>query len=134
MSTALWAVAAAAATAAAPAPAITAEEALENARAVYSVETRRRARRCPEPKPGEILVCREREDPDELRVPSDTDLGDPNDGMVRAPNVSSLPDWRQGARFGRKPPDPLIIDLNSIPEAPPGSDADRIAKGEMAAP
>ena len=28
----------------------------------------------------------------------------------------------------------LIIDLKSIPEAPPGSDADRIAKGEMAAP
>ena len=131
MSSVLWLAVAAAA----PAPAITAEEALENARALYSVETRRRVRRCPEPRPGEILVCREPEDPDKLRVPSDTDLGDPDDGLPRAPDVSGLPDCSQGCiRFGRKPPDPLIIDLKSIPEAPPGSDADRIAKGEMAAP
>ena len=122
MSSVLWLAVAAAA----PAPAITAEEALENARALYSVETRRRVRRCPEPRPGEILVCRE---------PSDTDLGDPDDGLPRAPDVSGLPDCSQGCiRFGRKPPDPLIIDLKSIPEAPPGSDADRIARGEMAAP
>jgi hypothetical protein len=125
----------AAAAAAATAPAITAEEALEKARALYSVETQRqRARRCPDPKPGEILVCREREDPDKLRVPSDTDLGDPDDRMARAPDVSFLPHWSQGVRVGRKPPDPLIIDLKAIPEAPPGSDADRIAKGEMAPP
>ena len=132
MSSVLWLAVAAAA----PAPAITAEEALENARALYSVETRRRVRRCPEPRPGEILVCREPEDPDKLRVPSDTDLGDPDDGLPRAPDVSGLPDCSQGGcmRFGRKPPDPLIIDLKSIPEAPPGSDADRIARGEMAAP
>lgn len=133
MSSVLWAAAAATA----PAPAITAEEALENARAAYSVETRReQARRCPDPRPGEIVVCRVLEDPDELRVPSETDLGNPDDGMVRAPNVSGLPDCSQGGcvRVGRKPPDPLIIDLKSIPEAPPGSDADRIGKGELAGP
>lgn len=129
MSSVLWAAAAAVASA----PAITAEEALENARAVYSAEPQRRAP-CPDPEPGEILVCRQLENPDELRVPSDTDLGDPDDGMVRAPDVSSLPHWSQGIRGGWKPPDPLIIDLDSIPEPPPGSDADRIAKGEMAAP
>jgi hypothetical protein len=29
---------------------------------------------------------------------------------------------------------PVMIDLKAIPEAPEGSDADKIAKGEMAAP
>ena len=131
MSSVLWLAVAAAA----PAPAITAEEALENARALYSVETRRRVRRCPEPRPGEILVCREPEDPDKLRVPSDTDRGVPKDEVPRAPNVSGLPDCSSGCiRVGKTPRRPLLIDLDTIPEAPPGSDADRIARGEMAAP
>lgn len=125
----------AAAAAASPVPAVTAEEALANARALYAVERPRRYQACPESASNEIVVCARREDPDTLRVPSDTDLGDTDDGLVHAPNVSGLPDCSQGCmRFGRKPRDPLIIDLKSIPEAPPGSDADRIAKGEMAAP
>jgi hypothetical protein len=37
-------------------------------------------------------------------------------------------------RVGKTPRRPLLIDLDTIPEAPPGSDADKIAKGEMVAP
>jgi hypothetical protein len=125
----------AAAAAASPVPAITAEEALANARALYSVERERKFQSCADAASNEIVVCARREDPAKLRVPSDADLGDPDDGVPRAPNVSGLPDCSRGCiRVGRKPRDPLIIDLKSIPEAPPGSDADRIAKGEMAAP
>jgi hypothetical protein len=36
--------------------------------------------------------------------------------------------------LGRQPRQLYIIDLKAIPEPPAGSDADRIAKGEMAAP
>jgi len=125
---------AAAAAATAPGPTITAEQALANARALYAVE-RERPAACPDAQGDEIVVCARREDPDKLRVPSDADLGDTDDGVPRAPNVSGLPDCSRGCmRIGKDPPNPLIIDLNSIPEPPPGSDAERIARGEMAAP
>jgi hypothetical protein len=80
----------------------------------------------------EIVVCAEQEDPATQYVPSDTDSGDPDDGVPRAPDVTGLPS--DGMRIGKTPRHPLIIDLTAIPEPPPGSDADKIAKGEMAAP
>ena len=70
-------------------------------------------------------------------MPSDSDLGVVKDKIPRAPNVSGLPDCRQQSAcigFGKKPPDPLIIDLKAIPEPPPGSDADLIARGLKPAP
>ncbi|MEE4201101.1 hypothetical protein [Erythrobacter sp.] len=33
------------------------------------------------------------------------------------------------AKFGDPPPGPLIIDLEALPEAQPGSDADRAGRG-----
>jgi len=128
MSSMLLAAAAAAVT---PAPTVTAEQALENARAIFSVAPRKAAP-CPDAKGEEIVVCAEQEDPAKQYVPSDTDSGDPDDGVPRAPDVSGLPSG--GMRIGKTPHRPLIIDLSKIPEAPAGSDADRIAKGEMAAP
>jgi hypothetical protein len=128
MSSMLLAAAAAAVT---PAPAVTAEQALENARAVYSAE-RPKPAPCPEATGDEIVVCAEHEDPAKQFVPSNTDRGDPDDGVPRAPDVSGLPSG--GMRIGKTPRHPLIIDLSKIPEAPPGSDADKIAKGEQAAP
>jgi hypothetical protein len=122
---------AAAAAAANPGPSATAEQLLENARKVYSAAPPK-AEPCPDSTGDEIVVCAEREDPAKQYVPSDTDSGDPDDGVPRAPDVTGLPSG--GMRIGRTPRHPLIIDLKAIPEPPPGSDADQIAKGEKAAP
>ena len=131
MSSMLWAVAAAVATPAAP----TAEDLLERARSFYSLgeET---AQVCPEATGDEIVVCGPQVDPDRYRVPSPTDQGRTDDGVPRAPNVSGLPDCSRATciRVGKQPRQVNLIDLGAIPEAPPGSDADKIAKGEMAAP
>lgn len=129
---------AAAAAALSPAPSVTADEALRNAQAFYSV-TPPRPKPCPAGTGSEIVVCRELEDAKKQYVPSDLDNGKPDDGVPRAPDVSGLPQGgmvvMRGCFIPPCPgPPPLIIDLKSIPEAPAGSDADRIAKGQVAAP
>src|SRR5690606_15536912 len=126
----LWAAAAAAL---APATA-TAEELIERARSFYSLEQQGAREACPESSEGEIVVCREIGDPDRYRVPSPTDEGKTDNGIPRAPNVSTLPDCATAtfcSKVGGKPRQVILIDLKAIPEAPEGSDADRIAKGEM---
>jgi len=88
----------------------------------------------------EIVVCAPARG-NRWRVPS-TSASAPdspaalNDGLPRAPWVSRLPDCRGGdcMGFGWAPPPVHMIDLKAIPEPPAGSDADRIAKGELAAP
>jgi hypothetical protein len=128
---------AAAAAAVSPPPTVTAEEALANARSLYEAAPHKAAP-CPEATSDEIVVCAEHEDPKKQYVPSDADSGVPDDGGVpRAPNVSGLPDCASASfcsRVGKTPRHPLIIDLKALPEPPPGSDADRIASGEKAAP
>ena len=47
----------------------------------------------------------------------------------RTPNVSGLPDNGRGISVGGVPPPALIIDVEALPPAPEGSDADRIARG-----
>ncbi|BDW80772.1 hypothetical protein MACH24_02100 [Erythrobacter sp. Dej080120_24] len=85
---------------------------------------------------GEIVVCRS--------------LGETTDGSwnqedferryaevtqgVKAPNVEVDPTPPMvgisvRAKFGYPPPPALIIDIPALPDAPPGSDADRIARG-----
>jgi hypothetical protein len=122
---------AAAAAAVSPPPTVTAEQALANARALYTVVPHKAAQ-CAAPSGDEIVVCVEHEDPAKQYVPSDTDNGDPDDGIPHAPDVSGLPSG--GMRIGKTPRHPLVIDLKAIPEAPPGSDADKIAHGDEAAP
>lgn len=86
---------------------------------------------------GEIVVCGA-DHGEDVRVPSTAD-SDPNSregqntGIPQAPNVSGLPDCRKTKchGFGRAPPVIYVIDLKSIPEAPKGSDADKVAKGEI---
>ena len=93
---------------------------------------------------GEIVVCAP--DEDAFRVPSTADA-DPgsaralNDGRLHAPDVSGGGIFRGKATASGMclvPPCPpeaaYIIDLSTIPEAPAGSDADKIAKGELRAP
>ena len=121
-----------------PLPAITAEQALANARALTSAAKPKSAP-CPESANGEIVVCAEHEDPAKQYVPSDTDSGDPDDGVARAPDFAphfhgNIVDAKGCFIPPCAGPPPLIIDLKAIPEAPPGSDADKIARGEKAAP
>ena len=83
---------------------------------------------------GEIVVCR--------RVGEATDgswdkeawerdyaertafKGDPG-----TPNTFGIADHGNGIGFGKVPPPAIFIDVEALPEAPAGSDADRIARG-----
>jgi len=140
MSSMLLAAAAAAATPAAappPPPTITAQQALDNARALTTAAPPKREE-CAEATGDEIVVCAKHEDPKTQHVPSNTDSGDTYDGVPHAPNVSGLPDCAGATvcaqHLGKQPRQLYIIDLKAIPEPPSGSDADKIARGEMAAP
>ena len=113
-------------------------ERLAAARAKLGVETvqdRCRSAR----KSGEIVVCVDRGE--DLRVPSTAD-SDPsslaarralNNGVPRAPQLDrGSCKGQPGCMIGGwAPPQIYVIDLAAIPEAPEGSDADKIAKGEM---
>lgn len=50
-------------------------------------------------------------------------------GSPATPNVSGLSDNGKGISLGGVPPPALIIDVGALPPPPPGSDADRIARG-----
>lgn len=101
---------------------------------VETVQDRCRSAR----KTGEIVVCVDRGE--DLRVPT-TAESDPaslaarralNNGVPRAPAFSKSCKGQPGCITGGWAPPPIyVIDLAAIPEAPEGSDADKIAKGEM---
>ncbi len=86
---------------------------------------------------GDIVVCAASDK--EFRVQSSADL-DPTgheatyDGLPRAPQLDkgSCKGQAGCVSFGYAPPPIYYIDLKAIPEAPEGSDADLIAKGEKA--
>ena len=86
---------------------------------------------------GEIVVCR-RKPSDEHRLRSSEDArrryaaATKDAGDPRAPDFAGPPcDTRQAGciGFGWVPPRAIVIDFAALPEAPPGSDADRIARG-----
>jgi len=95
-----------------------------------------------EARPGEIVVCAP--DEDKYRVQS-TSQEDPlsdqalNDGRLTPPDVAGNGIFKGKATIGGMclpppcPAKPYLIDLSAIPEAPAGSDADKVAKGEMRA-
>lgn len=102
---------------------------------VESVQDRCRAAR----REGEIVVCIDRGE--DLRVPS-TAESDPsslaarrarNNGVPRAPQLDrGSCKGQPGCVVGGWAPPPIyVIDPAAIPNAPEGSDADRIAKGEL---
>jgi hypothetical protein len=88
---------------------------------------------------GEIVVCGT--DNKEQRIPSTGD-SDPTsrvalrNGELHPPQLGKESCRGKLGCFigGLVSPPPYIIDLKAIPEAPKDSDADRIAKGEMAQP
>lgn len=119
----------------------TADEAIADAQAAYGPPDTRAKPECGRPGPGgEIVVCGTAEDPGKYRVKSSEDL-DPSktkDIVPRAPDLYNLPvPAMVGVGVTMKgcfiPPCPaampLLIDLKALPEAPPGSDADRVGKG-----
>ena len=89
---------------------------------------------------SEIVVCAPRE-PHEHRYPGREQLDSARstyDGLPRAPDLRPVypgPVVARGCFIPPCPPPPMIfIDVKALPEAPPGSDADLIAKGEKAQP
>ena len=84
---------------------------------------------------GEIIVCRRLGDNGEnnfsnreearKRYAEETAFA----GSPRTPDVFGIPDNGRGISIGKRPPPALLIDVEALPEAPEGSDADRIAKG-----
>jgi len=88
--------------------------------------------------PDVIVVCGELEKQEQFRVRTDEQAESDyaretmNKGRPPpAPNVDGDGIFKGPATFKLAPPvAPLIIDLEDIPDAPDGSDADRIGKGE----
>lgn len=91
---------------------------------------------------GEIIVCRRKVDQNRFRTLSDDEaqtryaeetmnMGNPPPPDVAGPGIFKGPATVSGLCF--IPPCPrepaLIIDVTALPKAPPGSDADRIARG-----
>lgn len=121
-----------------------AQQAIDKAKQVYGPADP--DRECAEKKDdsdGQIVVCGQ-QDNSQFRVKSTAEL-DPNsrealdDGQPHAPDVSGDYIFKGPATVGglcgiglnKCPPPPAIfIDVTKLPEAPPGSDADKIAKGE----
>jgi hypothetical protein len=113
-----------------------AEQAIEQQKKVFGPPNTRKSCGVADAK-GEIVVCAP--DSSEFRVQSSSEL-DPNshealyDGLPRAPQLDrgSCKGQAGCVGFGWAPEPIYYIDLKAIPEAPPGSDADLIAKGEKA--
>jgi hypothetical protein len=106
-------------------------------KAVFGIPARRP--RCAAGNPGEIVVCAQDQSRFRAAPTSELDPKSPealDDGIPRAPDFSGGSCRGQPGCItgGWAPPPIYIIDLDAIPEAPPGSDADKIAKGEMRAP
>jgi len=136
-----------AAASAAPAPAskqdkVSVDEALAKAREVYGPPA-------PEPEvpiecakqrdrtPDEIVVCARLEDSEKYHVRSSLDQGD-DSHLSWAGDPPDLEPQYPGDVVARgcfippcPPPPTYYFDIEALPEAPPGSDADKIAKGEM---
>lgn len=112
------------------------DAAIEQQKKVFGPPNPRKNCGVPDAK-GEIVVCAT--DNKEFRVQSSAEL-DPNshealyDGLPRAPQLDrgSCKGQAGCVGFGWAPPPIYYIDLKEIPEAPAGSDADLIAKGEKA--
>ena len=123
-------------------PSATAEEAIDAARSAYG--PRGRVEDCSAEQEaaalsGEIVVCRRQSDGSPYRLyDNDTALKElaertKYEGVPRAPDFL-LDCHDQGypvgcVKLGSAPPPAYMVDFDSLPDAPPGSDADRIARG-----
>lgn len=125
------------------APRITAEQVIDTARDAYGPPPPEPA--CAPQEGDEIVVCAREQDNSQFRVKSTSEL-DPEseealaDGLPRAPDVAGPGIFKGPATVGSlcipglqkcPPPPAYMIDFSALPDAPEGSDADLIAKGEM---
>jgi hypothetical protein len=85
---------------------------------------------------GEIVVCRETGDDGTNALSSSRAEAQKRyaqetafKGAPPPPDVFGIPDNGKGIGFGGVPPPALFIDVEALPKAPAGSDADRIARG-----
>lgn len=121
-----------------PAPPVTAEQALDTAKEAYGPPDTKARPLCPPQRAGgEIVVCAEQQEQSQFRVQSSGEL-DPTGAGARGggPRAPDLEHKYPGPVVATgcfippcPPPMPPIIDLKAIPEAPPGSDADRVGQG-----
>jgi len=100
--------------------------------------------RCEQPKGNDIVVCAQ--DQNQFRAQGSsgedpTGKAGTNDGRLTPPDVAGNGIFKGKPTMGGMclippcaAPKAYMVDLASIPEAPAGSDADRIAKGEIKAP
>lgn len=122
---------------------ITAEQAIAAAQELYGPPPPEPevSAECSNPAPGEIVVCAALEEQSQFRIPSSSDkgddsqlswAGDPPD--VSGPGIFTGPATVGGIcgiGLNPCPPPPVYyFDITALPEPPPGSDADKIAKGE----
>lgn len=99
--------------------------------------------RCEAPKGNDIIVCARNNEQFRAQSSSDEDPtgAGTDDGRLTPPDVSGNGIFKGKPTVGGMclippcaAPKAYMIDLASIPEAPKGSDADKIAKGEIRAP
>lgn len=113
-------------------------EMLDQAKRVYGASDPRD--RCRRRDGQEIVVCVDRGE--DLRVPSTAD-SDPNsrearhaqdNGVPRAPQLDrgSCRGQPGCVTGGWAPPPIYVVDVSKLPQAPEGSEADLVAKGELA--
>lgn len=132
-------------TPAAPAAQTPAEPPADSAQTEVNAEIAQRLLTAGQPKKcekagpdGAIVVCGGRAESEKERLPLRDQLESAKstrDGLPRAPNVSGLPDCSRGCiGFGSAPAPMYFFDITKLPEAPPDSDADKIARGEIRAP
>ncbi|MGN6497893.1 MAG: hypothetical protein ACTHK5_11255 [Tsuneonella sp.] len=116
-----------------------AQQAVEQAKEAFG-PPKPEKKTCTPTKPGdEIFVCAEEQEQSQFRIRSDKQAQDDyakrtmHKGDPRAPDFEPQYPGVVVARGCFIPPCPppkaLMIDLKAIPEAPPGSDADRVGRG-----
>jgi len=120
---------------------MTAEEVVEAARKAYEIPEAAPRETCPETETiGEIVVCALPEEQSQFRIRSSSRaeaeyaLATPNRGRPRAPSMGPppcVPSLLTMCSGGGALPKATLIDLASIPEPPAGSDAERVANGEL---
>jgi len=95
--------------------------------------------RCPRDLLNDAIVVCARDESPRYRISSTLEDNPGSDaarktGQLVPPDVSGLPKCGVCIRGGWAPPPVYYVDVTKLPEAPVGSDAWKIARGEMPAP
>jgi hypothetical protein len=95
---------------------------------------------CERSSDGQIVVCAGDQENEKYRVKPTSEV-DPESDEALDDGVPRAPDFAESCKkagqdkacigFGSVPPPTYFIDFDELPDAPEGSDADRISKGEI---